>query len=408
MADSFIKRFRGEEEVSYIHPALEPILRNTKGVMLFQEQVLRVAVEIAGLTWGEADVLRRGMTKFRVDMMDQLKSKFIAGCCRLPPEGIGMDRRSASTLWEQVRAFSGYGFNQGHATSYARISYQMAQLKAHHPAAFLCARLKVGGGYHHPAVYMQEARRCGYRIYPPHVNFSQRRFSLAAGGIQNKSRNDGVFWMGLDRIRDLRKSAIQKLIRERQDSPFSSVQNLIERVQLQTREIRNLIICGGLDGLGESRNAMLEVIEGRISTAATSQLSLWSEHSTTVDPEDDRQRFDWEMEILGAPVSVTPLDIVELNNASTKKVSEITKIPGEQLNVAGYRIPGWPGGEGFFLADSHQYIQVKMDSAKGISASSPRSWLPVILEGKWEEDEWGMGWLRAKSWDELRVFGEEV
>ena len=181
MAGSFVRRYRGQEEVSYLHPALEPILGATKGVLLFQEQILRVATEIAGLSWAQADHLRRGMSKFQAEEMAAMQSAFEAGCRRPAPEGPGFSREQAQTLWEQVLAFAGYGFNRGHATAYADVSYRSAYLKNHWPAAFFSARLTDWGGFHHPAIYMAEAIRLGIEIRPLHVNYSNRAFTLTYG-----------------------------------------------------------------------------------------------------------------------------------------------------------------------------------------------------------------------------------
>jgi DNA polymerase III alpha subunit len=124
MAVRFVRRYRGEEAVRYLHPTLEPILRATRGVLLFQEQVLRVAREIAGLSWEEADRLRKGMSKFDAGEMTALAQRFQEGCRRTAPDGPGFDPAQARQLWEQVAAFAGYGFNQGHATAYADVSYR--------------------------------------------------------------------------------------------------------------------------------------------------------------------------------------------------------------------------------------------------------------------------------------------
>ena len=126
-------------------------------------------------------------------------SLFVEGCQRPPPEGPGLNQRQAATLWDQVLAFAGYGFNQGHATSYAVVSYRSAYLKTHWPAAFLCARLAEWGGFHHPAIYMAEATRLGLDVRPPHVNHSHARFALGWEGER------GILWMGLGRVRDLRR-----------------------------------------------------------------------------------------------------------------------------------------------------------------------------------------------------------
>ena len=131
MADAFVRRYRGEEAVAYLHPALKPILGPTKGVLIFQEQMLRLAREIAGLTWAQADQLRRGMSHFGAEEMAAIRRAVRAG---LPPAAARRARlqpAQANTLWEQVMPFAGYGFNQGHATAYADVSYRSAYLKAH-------------------------------------------------------------------------------------------------------------------------------------------------------------------------------------------------------------------------------------------------------------------------------------
>jgi DNA-directed DNA polymerase III PolC len=178
MAQHFVRRYRGEEPVRYLHPALEPILRRTKGVLIFQEQILRIARDIAGLSWAEADRLRKGMSKFQGDEIRALRERFVQGCQRPAPDGPGLSTTQAATLWEQVEPFAGYGFNQGHATAYADVSYRSAYLKAHWPAAFLAARLANWGGFHHPAIYIAEARRLGIAVRPPHVNFSDGEFTF--------------------------------------------------------------------------------------------------------------------------------------------------------------------------------------------------------------------------------------
>ncbi|MCA9970312.1 MAG: DNA polymerase III subunit alpha, partial [Anaerolineales bacterium] len=199
MARAFVRRYRGEEKVDFLHPALAPILGETQGVLLFQEQVLRIAVEIAGLSWEQADHLRRGMSKFRAREMAAMRVAFVTGCQRPAPDGPGFAPPQAETLWEQVMAFAGYGFNQGHATAYADVSYRSAYLKAHYAAEFLCARLMDHGGFHHPAIYIAEARRLGIDVRPPHVNFSGRKVTLAA--------DEPALWLRLGQVRDLRRES---------------------------------------------------------------------------------------------------------------------------------------------------------------------------------------------------------
>ena len=252
MAGAFVRRYRGEEAVAYLHPALEPILGPTKGVLIFQEQILRLAREIAGLTWAQADQLRRGMSHFGADQMTAIREQFVQGCRRPPPDGPGFTLVQANTLWDQVMPFAGYGFNQGHATAYADVSFRSAYLKAHYPAEFLCARLADYGGFHHPAVYMAEAVRLGFAVRPPHVNFSGEAFTLTTddrpGTIDHGAwttdgrrssivdRQSSSLFMGLGQVRDLRHSAITGILQARDHAAFTGVRDLLSRVDLRLRE----------------------------------------------------------------------------------------------------------------------------------------------------------------------------
>src|SRR5690606_19835653 len=246
MARAFIRRYRGEERVSYLHPSLEPILGRTKGVLIFQEQVLRLAVEIARLSWAQADHLRRGISKFEAAELEALATAFIDGCQRPAPDGHGLSAEQARTLWEQIVPFAGYGFNQGHATAYADVAYRSAYVKAHWPAEFLCARLADEGGFHHPAVYLAEARRLGIAARPPHVNVSGESFTLTWERDGEGERP--LLWMGLGAVRDLRRASVAAIIAAREAAPFRDAADLLARVPLSAKEIDNLARCGALDG----------------------------------------------------------------------------------------------------------------------------------------------------------------
>jgi DNA polymerase-3 subunit alpha len=387
MARTFVRRYRGQEPVTYLHPALAPILEPTKGVLLFQEQVLRVAREIAGLSWAQADQLRRGMGHFGHQQMAELEAQFIAGCCRLPPAGHGLTRTQADTLWEQVLAFSGYGFNQGHATSYAMVSYRSAYLKAHWPAAFLCARLAEWGGFHHPAIYMAEAQRLGLTVRPPHVNYSRSRFTLTWQGEQ------GILWMGLGQVRDLRRASVRAIVRERQRAPFANLRDLLQRVPLQAKEATHLIQCGALDGLGESRAALLAEAEEVQQAGSALQLSL-AFAQPEIPTEPPAQRLGWERRLLGQPVSVHPLELVAGRLPSEcLPLRRLPEWPGRRVTIAGVRLPGWTGGQGFFLGDGQAFVIVGGDAA----ANAPAPWQPLLVRGRWLSDEWGSAWLQAEE-----------
>jgi DNA polymerase-3 subunit alpha len=389
MARTFVRRYRGEESVAYLHPALEPILGSTKGVLIFQEQILRVAREIAGLSWEQAGYLRRGMSKMNPDEMARMEAQFIEGCRRPSPEGPGLTQEQTQQLWEQVAAFSGYGFNQGHATAYATVSYRMAYLKARWPAAFFCARLMNWGGFHHPAMYMAEAIRLGIAIRPPHVNVSERKFTLAWEGKQP------VLWMGLGQVRDLRRSAVHAIVTERQQRPFEGLRDLQQRVALQRKEVAHLIQCGALDGLGESRVALLAQAEEIERAGSALQMTLFDQEAFAGMPESLAQRLDWEKKLLGYPVSVLmePLKLVADRLPEYVPLRNLPETGGQPVTVAGVRLPGWTGGEGFYLWDGKMWVIAKASE----SQRSPKSWTPVLLRGHWTSDEWGTSWLQATN-----------
>jgi DNA polymerase III alpha subunit len=394
MAQAFIRRYRGEEEVSYLHPALEAILGPTQGVMLFQEQVLRVAREIAGLSWAEADRLRRGMSKFRADEMAALQARFENGCQRPDPDGPAFSPQQAQTLWTQVMAFAGYGFNQGHATAYADVSYRSAYLKAHWPAEFLCARVADWGGFHHQAIYLAEARRLGIAVRPPHVNHSRAQFTLA--WEQDKGGRHAVLWMGLGQVRDLRRASVRAIIAERRHHPFSSAKDLLNRVPLARKEWTHLIQAGALEGLGDSRAALLAEAGDSHTNGDGGQLAF-TFVAQIVAAENISQRVAWETRLLGMPVSVHPLETIESQRRPPMRLAALDKREGGSVVVAGTRLPGWTGGKGWFCGDEDHYCVAI--PVKGLA--NPRVWRPISMRGRWCSDRWGDCWFQVEEWSAL-------
>jgi DNA polymerase-3 subunit alpha len=386
MARTFVRRYRGEAPVAYLHPALAPILGTTKGVLIFQEQVLRLAREIAGLSWGQADQLRRGMSHFGHEEMAEMQTLFVEGCQRPPPEGPGLTAQQAETLWEQVLPFAGYGFNQGHATAYADVSYRSAYLKAHWPAAFLCARLAERGGFHHPAVYMAEAMRLGLSVRPPHVNHSTARFTLDWEGER------GILWMGLGQVRDLRRASIRAIRAGQREQLYVDLRDLMARVSLQRKEVSHLIRCGALDGLGESRAAMLVEAE-EIRQAGSALQMTFSFARPPVAPESPGQRLAWEQALLGQPVSVHPLELVADSLSGVLPLRQLPERPGLRVTVAGVRLPGWIGSQGFYLGDGDTFVV-----ARGAPHDKPPpAWQPLLVRGRWMGGEWGTFWLQVEE-----------
>ncbi|MCO5192041.1 MAG: DNA polymerase III subunit alpha [Anaerolineae bacterium] len=386
MAAAFVRRYRGEEPVTFLHPALESILGSTMGVLLFQEQVLRVAVDIAGLSWEQANEIRRGISKFDGSAINALQDEFIVGCRRVS----GFSNRQAEQLWQQVLPFAGYGFNQGHATAYAAVSYQSAYLKAHYPATFLCARLVNGGGYHHPAVYIAEARRLGIAVHPPHVNHSLRHFTLDERGDQL------ALWMGLGWVRDVRRKTVARLIAGR---PFVSLHDLLLRVPMQAKEVLHLIRCGALDGLGSSRAALLAAFAAQQRAGNVRQMAFdFGGEDTVVSAESVAQRFEWEHELLGMPISVHPVDLQTQPLPDAVPLNRLSRSREQRVTVVGARLPGWSRSE-FLFGDGTTFIEVVL--SRESRPMRPRSWQLAALQGRWRRDAWGGGWLSADAVDLL-------
>ncbi len=382
MADTFVRRYRGQEAVTFLHPALKPILGPTKGVLIFQEQVLRLATEVAGLSWAQADHLRRGMSHFGHNEITALQEQFTAGCVRPAPDGPGMTQTQATRLWEQIVPFSGYGFNQGHATAYADVSYRCAFLKTYYPAEFLAARLQDYGGFYHPAVYMAEATRLGIPVHPPHINHSAVKFTLV---------RDPALYMGLGQVRDLRDSAAHAIVAARGDGPYQGLRDLLLRVDLQPKEVDHLIRCGALEGLGE-RTSLLAEAELLRRRGSASQLAF-DFAQPTATPETLSQRWAWEQELLGLPVIAlsNPLATVSDVLPPHTPLAEIVTAPGKSVVAAGVRLPGWTGGSSFLLADGERFVPVNI----GKGGKNPPAWRPLIVRGRWMVDEWGGGSLQA-------------
>ena len=416
MAAAFVRRYRGQEESNFLHPSLTAILGSTHGVLLFQEQILRVATEIAGLSWAEADHLRRGMSKFKPTEMEQMRARFIEGCQLKKAGRDKFSAQQAQTLWEQILAFAGYGFNQGHATAYADVSYRSAFMKSHWPAAFMAARLANYGGFYQPAIYIAEAITLGIPVRPPHINQSERHFTLTFASdmaeapewtqasaeelsslTSSECRPDTeqraispILWMGLGQIRDLRRKSISTIIEERRQKPFQNLNDLLTRVSLQPKEIMHLIQVGALDGFGSSRAAQLDQSQGQNSGKGTFQLTFDFVHPS-VESESPEERLQWEQHLLGQSLSVHPLDLVEIEQQSVTPLHELPKHKGDSVTIACIRIPGYTGGKGFFVGDHKSYITVRAHQ----SLKPPKPWQPVLITGHWVVDEWGTGWLQA-------------
>jgi len=243
MKKHFIDRHLGKEEVVYLHPALEKVLADTYGVMLYQEDILKVASVIAGMNLSEADALRRAMTKKRT-------AKEMAKSMKLFMEKAkanGVGEKEAETIWGLIANFAEYSYCKAHASTYGEIAYQCTYLKAHFPAEFLASVLSNRGGFYYPAVYLEEARRSGIGIYPADVNRSEFNYSVEGDAIR----------VGFLEIRNLTQNAVRSILNARKTEPFQGIAELRHRANLTYADAEVLIQAGACDGLGSSRPEML-------------------------------------------------------------------------------------------------------------------------------------------------------
>jgi DNA polymerase III alpha subunit len=250
LKDAFVRRHLGQEDSTQLHPALEPLLAETHGVILYQEQVLRIAHELAGFSLAESDLLRRAMSHFDPGrQMITLKQKFLAGA----RERSGLTSEIGERVWELMAAFAGYGFPKAHAASYALTAWRSAWCKAHYPAEFMAGVLANWGGYYGQKAYLMEARRMGLKLKPPHINYSRSQFSV------RHLEDEVQLFMGLDQLRNLSRRTQKKIVQMR---PYASLADFLTRVFPSKREAYNLISVGALEGLGSIPELLNELETG--------------------------------------------------------------------------------------------------------------------------------------------------
>ncbi len=324
LRDAFIARHNHLEPVTHLHPALAGILADTYGVILYQEQVLRIAHHIAGLSLADSDLLRRAMSHFDPgQQMQLLKEKFIRGA----DEVSHIDDAIAEQIWEMMAAFAGYGFPKAHAASYAQVAWRSAWCKTYFPAEFIAGVLANWGGYYSQRVYLMEARRLGLVVKPPHINHSQPEFcvSYAAG--------EPVLYMGLSQVRNLTRRTQANILRRR---PFVTFEDFLERADPRYEETVNLVRCGALDGLVAS-NAIVPRTAPKKHSSQPALFELDSPAAPLVF--EDRDRETDQLEILGISVDRHPLEKYSLRLSALHTLSSVEAADhlGKTVRVAGIR-----------------------------------------------------------------------
>ncbi len=262
MVDTYIRCKHGQESITYEHESLRPILEETNGIILYQEQVMRIAHDMCGFTLNEADSLRKAMGKKKPEIMAKFQQKFLDGA-----SSNGVERRKAERIWELIVYFAGYGFNKSHSTAYALVSYQTAFLKANYPTEFMAAVMscEMSNIDKMVEVNLEECRRLGIEILPPHINRSKRGFSVS----------DGKIWYGLEAVRGVGGKVVEAIIEERnRDGEFRSIYEFCDRVDAAARHksvLECLVNCGAFDCFERPRSQLFAVIESAIQRGNASQ-----------------------------------------------------------------------------------------------------------------------------------------
>jgi len=344
MVDDYIKRRRGIVPVKYEIQELKEILKETHGVIIYQEQVMKIANVIAGFTLGEADMLRRAMGKKDPETMAKLKERFIDGA-----KGKGISEKKASKLFDQIEYFAGYGFNKSHSAAYALISYQTAYLKAHYPVEYMAAMLTCEmGKMEKITAGIRECKEMGIDILPPDVNESDRDFTVCGKSIR----------FGLVAIKNVGESAIESIISNRKEGGrFKSIFDFCKRVDLRKvnkRAIESLIKSGAFDSLGVRRSQLMDVLDKAISIGGTyqrskSQVSLFEsiegyEEATTREylpdiPEwEEHLLLRYEKETIGFYITGHPLARYEskIRRSVSITTKDLADIPdGKEVTICG-------------------------------------------------------------------------
>lgn len=326
LKDAFVRRFKGEEKVKHLHPALAPLLDETFGVILYQEQVLRIANELAGFSLAEADLLRRAMSHFDPGKkMQELEKKFVGQA----QEKSGVPLEIGGRIWEMMAAFAGYGFPKAHAASYASVAWRSAWCKSYFPAEFMAAVLANWGGYYSQRVYLSEARRIGLIVRPPHVNYSMHNFSV--GKLADSDQR--ALFMGLDQVKELTQRTIKRIM---QFSPFVSLEDFLTRVDPRAQEADNLARVGALDGLGKIPSILRRLQNGGWQQ---NQMSLFEWTDTSEEDWTLEEKVTAQLDILGASLDAHPLELVSEKIVAAGAIStlEAAERIGRRVTVAGVR-----------------------------------------------------------------------
>jgi len=357
---NYVDRKFGREEVTYLHPRLEPILSETYGIIVYQEQIIRIAQDLSGFSASEADLLRRAVGKKKAKALEQQHAKFVQGAV-----DNGISAEIAEQIFADIEKFANYGFNKGHSAAYAAITLQTAYLKAHYPAEFLAATLSVErGNLEKVSLFIGELRRLGIAVRPPSVNMSGVDFELEPADCASVKERCQILGagelavrFGLGAIKNVGDGPAEEIMRARGDEAFANLDDLCERVDLRKvnkRVLECLIRAGALDCLGDRADLLASIDQ---MMAASQQLHHDREIGqgtlfdlTTVGAArggltltrakqrlSEKERLADEKDLLGSYLANHPLDVLSrYKDDRLTPLSEIdTGRDGQRITIAG-------------------------------------------------------------------------
>ena len=414
MVDDFVACKHGRKKVSYFMPQLEPILKETYGVMVYQEQVLEIARVIAGYSLGTADNLRRAMGKKDPQVMAAERSRFMDGA-----KANGIDPNKAGQLFDLIEKFAGYGFNKSHSAAYALIAYQTAYLKAKYPLEFMAAVLTCRSGSQDTVMKLiAECRDHNLKILPPDANFSDRAFTVGDGAIR----------FGLGAVKNVGDGSIEAIVEARAEGPFKSIFDFCVRVdqgKINRKVLESLVKCGAFDSCDLNRAALLAMVEDALDYGQrvkkerdSGQISMFAASGgfTTPEPElprlnpwSEKDLLSFEKEALGFYITGHPLnrfsrEMGRLNLASAgqlaatgdKQVVRMAGIPvkvKEQVTKKGERMAFVQ------LEDLSGGVElILFPDAYAMCAMHLKGDEPLMIEGVVERDERGMKVRVNQAW----------
>ena len=343
--DSFIARKHGREEIKYIHPTAKEALKNTYGIIVYQEQLMQLSKDMAGFTGGQADTLRKATGKKIKELMKKIGREFVEGCVKN-----GIDKNIAESLYESMQNFAQYSFNKSHAACYAMIAYQTAYLKTHYPSEFMAALMtSEQNDLDKLAICIGECERLKIKVLPPSVNESFVEFGVV--------KDSGNIRFGLSAVKNVGAAVAEEIVEERKlNSQYQNIEDFVTRLGpkvINKKSLESLIMAGALEDLGE-RAELVYNLEKILSYASSIQRSrdsgqdsLFGQEEVAeikkiefeeTKPADKKQRLSWERELLGMYVSEHPLSdlahLIEPNR--TKSTAEIkADVEGEYVRIAG-------------------------------------------------------------------------